>query len=371
MSGTLSAVDNMANRSCGADVFGQAGSKAEQEKGFGKRYELVMDGQPVMRFLIQDAITQAQLERAVRVTEFYLKDVPGSAYGSDKSGVRKQLAANNATMLLLNGADGESSVPRIQGQPLYASEIAAEGSRWYVINDPEHRDAALEEIFHQVHDNGIGTNRPGALPQYQAVLLAGAKKALADGRWAKSAPAWVAELEAEGSLAQEYIASVIDTWYGMWAHSPDGNEIYRFSTREEVRNEDPDGAQLIRDFLPNTLEYEAYIDPSFNGSFTLTKSADTVYSGKSQYLRGARLTGENAAGLIGNDLDNTLRGNQSDNQLDGAGGTDVAIYCHAADLYAVTRDGADVIVTGPDGTDTLSNIERVHFLDGTRNVPTR
>lgn len=94
-------------------------------------------------------------------------------------------------------------------------------------NDAEHRDATLEEVFHQVHDRGIETSEPGALPQYQEQLLQEAKAALADGRWAKGQKDWTDELAAEGSLAQEYIASVIDNYYGLWAHRPQGSDYYR------------------------------------------------------------------------------------------------------------------------------------------------
>ena len=36
-----------------------------------------------------------------------------------------------------------------------------EGGAWYMQNDWNHRDAALEEILHLVHDAGIGIDRPG------------------------------------------------------------------------------------------------------------------------------------------------------------------------------------------------------------------
>ena len=124
----------------------------------------------------------------------------------------------------------------------------------------------------------------------------------------------------KGPLAQEYIASVIDNYYGLWAHSPDGSGYYAAGTRAEVLSDDPAGAALLKQFLGDVVEVEAYLDPLFDGTFMLSLNDDAAYSPKSQYLRGVRLTGELASGIVGNDLDNTLRGNAGDNQLDGGGG---------------------------------------------------
>ncbi|MEM9653847.1 MAG: hypothetical protein AAGA65_17275 [Actinomycetota bacterium] len=352
--------------SCGSDVvFGDVPTDLRTDQ-LSRYTELVMDGRTVMRFVIGADVTDAQVERAVRLTRFYLQDVPGSAHGTDKSGVRETLAANNATMVMPNGAHQEGNDIGLPGQELYAAEIAAEGSPWYVENDFEHRDAAMEEIFHQVHDVGIGTNRPGALPDYQAELLARAEST-AGTVWGIDAADWIDELRDEGSLAQEYIAAVIDSWYGLWGPF-DGDRgmwgAYVAKTRADVRVEDPEGAALLQAFLPDVLEYEAYLDDRFQGTFSLAFDESRPYTHKSQYLRGARLTGANDAGITGNGLDNTLRGNGGDNALDGGAGTDTAIYCSARNQYTVTTENDITTVTGPDGSDTLSNIETISFIDG-------
>ena len=88
------------------------------------------------------------------------------------------------------------------------------------------------------------------------------------------------------------------------------------------------------------------------------------YTHKSQYLVQVTLTGSADAAIEGNGYDNTLRGNAGDNSLDGGDGDDLAVYCGPRSAYAfeATEDG--VRVDGPDGTDTLRNIERIHFADG-------
>lgn len=357
-----------AHPSCSADALAQAVPDRYDGYGFDRYYELVLDDQVVMRYVFQPSLTQAQIEHVVRTTRWYLTDVPSARYGSDKSAVLATLAEREATMVIPDGSHVEGRDLGVRGQELYANEIAAPGSVWYVDNDGEHRDATLEEVFHQVHDEGIGTNEPGALPQYQAALLAEAELAKDDGRWATGADDWIADLSQEGSLAQEYIASVIDNYYGLWAHETGGSGYYSANTRASVIANDPAGYELLTQFLGDVVEVEAYIDPGFTGTFSLNAEDGAPYSGKSQHLRGARLTGSNPAGIAGNALDNTLRGNDSDNHLDGRDGNDMAIYCAASTEYDVAAEGGEITVTGPDGTDTLVNIETLYFADGPQDV---
>lgn len=353
--------------SCGSDVvYGALPSDLQSDK-LTRYTEVVIDGQTVMRLAIGADVTDAQVERVVRLTRFYLSDVPGSAYGADKSAVRARLAAQQATMVMPNGAHVEGQDIGLRGQELYAAEIAAEGSTWYINNDYSHRDASMEELFHQIHDVGIGTNEPGALPEYQAKLLARAD-ATAGTVWGIGSPDWISELRNEGSLAQEYIAAVIDSWYGLWgSFDGDGGMYggYVAKTRADVTSKDPEGAELLHAFLPDVLDYEAYLDSAFSGTFSLAFDATQPYTHKSQYLRGARLTGTNDAGITGNDLDNTLRGNAGNNTLEGGDGSDTVIYCNPQQQYTVTTAGGVTTVSGPDGTDTLTNIETIAFIDNT------
>ena len=69
---------------------------------------------------------------------------------------------------------------------------------------------------------------------------------------------------------------------------------------------------------------------------------------------------ENAAGGSGND---TIRGNSADNVLDGKAGDDTAVFSGNRSSYAIENLGNRVVVTGPDGTDTLLSIEHAKFAD--------
>lgn len=358
-----------AHPSCSADVITTKVPDEFHGNGFDRYYELAMNNQVVMRFLFQPSISQAQVEHVVRTTKWYLTNEMSTKYGADKSAVHQTLAKNQATMVIPDGTHVEGRDLGVRGQELYGNEITAPGSAWYTTNDPKHRDATLEEVFHQVHDSGIGTSSPGALPQYQEALLAEAKAAHKDGRWAKGSEDWYRELDKEGSLAQEYIASVIDNYYGMWAHRAEGSGYYAFNNRADVVAKDPRGAALLGEFLGPNVNAEAYLDPGFNGTFSMVQEPTVKYSHKSQYLVGARLTGTNPSGIIGNAAGNTLRGNKANNVLDGGAGQDTVIYCAPADRYTISSDGPVTTVAGPDGTDELRNVEYVHFADGPIPVP--
>ncbi|MEI6213686.1 MAG: M10 family metallopeptidase [Desulfuromonadales bacterium] len=79
---------------------------------------------------------------------------------------------------------------------------------------------------------------------------------------------------------------------------------------------------------------------------------------------------ENATGgsgndtLIGNDYNNKLTGGPGNDTLIGGGGIDTAVYSGNRSSYKVTRSGTGMTVSGGgDGSDTLSEIERLAFYD--------
>ena len=61
----------------------------------------------------------------------------------------------------------------------------------------------------------------------------------------------------------------------------------------------------------------------------------------------------------------TLSGGSANDRLDGGAGADMAIYSGTAGSYTIIRNGLTVTVNGPEGSDTLSGIERLQFGDAT------
>jgi len=348
-----------------------------RREGFTKQ-ALVMapSGEPI-RIVAQAGVPDIAVARARNLLRFFLTDVPGSKYGADKSAVANAMARNGAMLMMPTGAHRPGHEPDIEAQPLFQDETPIDGSKWYVENNWDHRDAAFEEIFHLVHDAGIGTWMPGALPAYQEELDRAARQAIADGRWGIAVDPgvreWLDELEEEDSLAQEYIASAIDTYYGLWSAFDEGPGgmwgIYAAKTRDAMNDLDPQGLELVRAFLPPMMVgYEALIDPSFDGEFVLAFDEDLPYTSKSRYFVDATLTGARDSSLRGNDSDNVLRGNGGDNTLRGGSGLDTVLFTGTRDEYEVTADGGVFIVSdtvpGRDGCDRLESIERIRFGDG-------
>lgn len=70
--------------------------------------------------------------------------------------------------------------------------------------------------------------------------------------------------------------------------------------------------------------------------------------------------------MLGNAANNSFTGGGGDDTLDGANGADTAVYAGARASYTVTRGAANVTITGgagTEGTDTLTNVERLQFSD--------
>ena len=128
--------------------------------------------------------------------------------------------------MICNGRDGQYPELRFNAQALYADEMIVEGTAAYIGNQfIRHRDASLEEILHCVHDFGIGVDVQdapmGVAEEFQKEIRSATTQAMKSFIWPtklmqKLASGKVEELLQEGSLTQEYLAAVIDSYYGLW-----------------------------------------------------------------------------------------------------------------------------------------------------------
>jgi Ca2+-binding RTX toxin-like protein len=119
------------------------------------------------------------------------------------------------------------------------------------------------------------------------------------------------------------------------------------------------------------------------GAYTLRVGADAYGGGASGYLLSAAASAvvENViSSTSGNDLlvgtagldrllggegDDTLRGNGGNDILDGGAGLDTALYSSTRDAQRVSVGlGGEILVTGPEGADTLRAVERAAFFGG-------
>ena len=358
-----------------------AGFPAKYRNAFNRYVQVIApNGKPINIFA-QKEITDAQLRHVREVMLHYLTDMPGSEFGKKKGAIADRMADNRAMMMICKGRDGQFREPRINAQPLYADETIVEGTSAYINNEFEdHRDASLEEILHCVHDNGIGVDVRGApkgvAPKFQKEIRAATTHAMQNGIWptrkSKAETAeWIDELRDEGSLTQEYLASVIDSYYGLWGPFDENFGmwgIYIARTRKDIERKDPKGYAIVRTFFHPYLTYNAEIDRSFEGTFSMTFDKERPYTHKSRYLLNAHLTGSNNSNLKGNDQDNTLGGNAGNNVIDGADGQDTVVFSKPKSAYKVTRHSDGSITVIGEGTDKLISVEHLEFDGAKKNA---
>ena len=343
----------------------------EYSNNFNRYTNVVTPNGGKIHIVAQSNLTDEQIVRARSTLEHFLENYLGSKYGSDKSELANKMSENGAILTLLNGQDDGNNPVEVNGQALFENEIQVEGHPWYINQEyNNHRDATYEEILHLVHDYGIGIDGhnsfPGAMPEYQSEIREAQKIALSNNLWGIDAERWINELIDENSLTQEYLAALIDSYYGLWGAWTDSNThgmwgIYVAKTRDEILTEDPIGAEIMNNkFFHPHLTYNARIDSSFNGNFSLRFDSSKPYTNHSQYLKDITLLGSNDISVSINQLDNNITGNQ---------GINTVIFSGNSSEYIlnISDNKASVIdkISDRNGINILQNIEKLEFKDQT------
>ena len=335
------------------------------------------NGKPV-HILGQSRVSDLQMARAREILAYHLTDAPGTKYGSDKKAIANRMGDVRATLIYTDtqarafGMYDILEPSKLALQDLYATESPVEGDYVYVHNEVEEggfftRDASYEEIMHLVHGKGIEE----ILPEYHEAIVKAEKRAVDADIYHYGEPA-----------PHEYIISGFDIYFGLWDHNPQGDgtsfgDEYPFHTRAEMKEGDRPLYDLVEEFWPDYLTYNANIHPSFEGTFKIAFDEETEYTLKSRYLVNVTLTGSKDTDILGNDQANSLIGNDGDNRIEGGAeddvlaggaGADTAVFSGVESEYRVETAGAKTIVSdtveGRDGTDELTGIETLAFLDG-------
>ncbi len=330
---------------------------ADLRNHFSKYINIIANNGLPIHVLAQSGVSNNKIYKVVDVLKFYLQNYP-SAYGTEKSEITNKMAANKATLYLFDDERrGEKAIIKTKSinlnyQVIYADEIIVDGSQEYINNT--FRDATFEQVLHLVQEYGIAE----IIPEYQIQIRAAAEAAIAKGYWIS---VMIPEWEKEGNIAAQYLATILDVYYGFWQNSANDiafNGEYFFSSREALRLGDPDGYKLINEqFLPPFLDYEVSIHSDFNGQFRMEYDTASRYTTKSQYLSDIRLTGNNNASIKQNSYNNYLIGNSGDNKV---------YYNGSWENYSITLGNPAVIIDlieGRDGSDTLESIEFIVFAD--------
>jgi hypothetical protein len=334
------------------------------------------NGKPIHIFA-QSGVSDLQVVRAREILKYHLTDAPGTQYGSDKTPLANRMADVRATLMYTDTEIKSFAMrPILRGselrlQDLYATESPVEGCYEYIHNEGRPgerftRDASYEEIMHLVHAKGL----EDVLPAYHQEIVQAEKAAIEAGIYKYGRPA-----------PHEYIITGFDIYFGLWDHNPQGDgasfgEEYPYHTKEEMKEGDPALYDLVEKFWPKYLTYKAYIDPSFEGTFSTVRDEKTPYTFKSQYLVNIILTGEKNTNIHGNDQDNLLVGNdgnnvitggKGDDAIEGGAGEDTAQFSGNSSEYKVAKSEGKTIVVDTisdrDGTDELTDIEVLKFKD--------
>mgnify|MGYP003325181178 FL=1 len=344
---------------------------SEYSEYFSRYTNVITPNGGFIHIVAQSNLTDEQIIRARNTLEHFLKNYLGSKYGNDKSELANKMAENGAILTLLNGQDDGKNPVDVDGQALFENEIQVEGHDWYIDQEYEnHRDATYEEILHLVHDYGIGidghNSLPGVLPEFQLKIREAQKNALTNNLWGIGAEEWIKELDQENSLTQEYLASLIDSYYGLWGAWKDSNThgmwgVYVAKTREEIFSEDLPGSELMNNvFFHPYITYNARIDKDFEGVFSLKYDSLKPYTNHSQYLKDITLLGDNDTSVLINQLDNNITGNNGENTVLFTGDRSEYIVDSSKKITSVTDKFLD-----RDGINLLQSIEILKFKDKT------
>jgi hypothetical protein len=121
----------------------------------------------------------------------------------------------------------------------------------------------------------------------------------------------------------------------------------------------------------DTLANDQYFVGVYNVPFMSAKglsftsesvNGDTLY--ETTALASQMLPG--STNITATARDDAITQNKADNVIDAGAGLDKVVYGKASTSYTITAAGGAVTVrdtTGADGTDTLTNVERLHFAD--------
>lgn len=140
------------------------------------------------------------------------------------------------------------------------------------------------------------------------------------------------------------------------------DEYYVYSTLDQVFENDDKGNDIV-------FSAVSYVLSEFVETLRLTGSDDLTGTGNSgdNLIEGTHFGTNSLFGgdgddiLIGGGFADTLEGGEGDDELDGGAGLDTAVVSGGIANSQITVSGQIVTISGPDGTDTLRNIEQIRF----------
>ncbi|MDQ7813915.1 calcium-binding protein, partial [Brevundimonas sp.] len=180
---------------------------------------------------------------------------------------------------------------------------------------------------------------------------------------------------------------IVGDFNDRWMNGDNGNDILRVSGQTSgddlvLSVSGGAGTDLVdfsgaTAFLTVDLGYQ-YQQQTGAGSVSISGIENAVASEAGSRITGTtganRLEGRSGADilsgaegadvLLGESGSDTLNGGLGNDTLDGGTGVDKAVFSGNRAAYTISTAAGVTTVTGPDGTDRLTNIERLEFADG-------
>jgi hypothetical protein len=287
---------------------------------------------------------------------------------------------------------GAYATSTVNGSGVITSSFINVATNWYGGIDAVD-SYTLQTFVHEIgHALGLGHGGP-----YNGTATYGVDNVYANDTWQLSLMSYMAQSNYDGVTYRFTMSPMmadilaIQNLYGA-SNARSGNTVYGFGST----------AGSIYDFAaytsaPSLTIYDAGGTDTLNASGYSQAQLIDLRGGHFSNIGG--LVGnvgvyttaviENAVGgsgndtIYGNDANNTLRGNAGndtlrgmagndtlngglgDDYIDGGAGDDTAVFAHGFAAYTARDYGNRIVITGPDGTDTLVNVEHLRFADGT------
>lgn len=299
--------------------------------------------------------------------------------------------SNSATMLFGNygaGAEGSAAfayLPGSTGTSSNSGDVWINGSIGYN-NNPVFLGYGYQVLAHEV-GHAIGLSHPASYNAGEGVTISYTADAVyyEDSRQ-YTIMSYFGETNTGGNFntasgARQYSAAPMlddiaaaQRLYGANTTTRTGDTVYGFNSNADrvwytAASASADVIFAVWDAGgTDTLDFSGYADAQLidlrQGAFSNVGGL----TGNVAIAIGAVI--ENAVGgsgadrLVGNGSDNRLTGGAGNDTLDGGVGADTAVYSGARASYVISYAGQTVTVSGPDGTDVLTNIEVLQFADG-------
>lgn len=312
---------------------------------------------------------------------------------------------DNATMLMGNWTSGGDYAGGFGGYPGNRGSVSQSGDLWIngqiaVLTNPS-ASVGLGTYLHEIGHN-LGLAHPGSYAAASGVQITygthaeyledSAQYSIMSYFRASDTGARLADFSWNGSGYDRLIVSLmmddiaaIQRLYGANMSTRAGDTVYGFNATADRDWFKAQNAESALWFCAwdgggiDTFDFSGFRDNQLidlgQGAFSNVGSDGLPWTngiggiGNVSIAVGTVI--ENAIGgsgndvILGNEADNVLWGRNGNDRIDGGGGSDTAGFLGLSSAYVVTVSGRTVTVTGAEGADVLTNIERLRFADRT------